>query len=282
MEFRLITDIEKQLPKVIEFNNEELKQELAISLEKYNSLVLTEDCIKDGKADKATLNKLRTAIEDRRKEIKKQFLEPYNDFEVKVKEIVSMIDQPIKAIDVQIKTFENKAKEEKRQLITEYFNDGVGDLAELLPLEKIWDDRWLNATFSLTAAKKEIDLVISNVTKGLDTISKLKSEFEAEVKDCYLNTFDIGQALEKNIALIERKKKLEEYQKQLQQQTQQPQPIEEVKPAIIIQSQPVQKEVEVKVEEVFVINFRVAATLERLRLLKEFMKNNNITFGKVE
>ena len=58
-------------------NFEELKAALKQELAVYKSIVYTPDAIKDAKKDKAELNKLRKAIEDRRKEIKNIILEPY-------------------------------------------------------------------------------------------------------------------------------------------------------------------------------------------------------------
>ena len=69
MEFQIRTDL-AVIPKTIEFNFAEIKKELAGNLEKYQNMVVTEDAIKDAKADRAKLNKLKEAIEKKRKEIK--------------------------------------------------------------------------------------------------------------------------------------------------------------------------------------------------------------------
>ena len=45
------------------------------------NLVYTADQIKDAKKDRAKLNKFVTALEDKRKEIKKQVMQPYTAFE---------------------------------------------------------------------------------------------------------------------------------------------------------------------------------------------------------
>ena len=76
MKFILKTDL-SSLPQIIDFNFEDMKSELSIKLKQYNALVVTEDSIKSAKDDKAQLNKLRTAIENKRKEIKNQCLAPY-------------------------------------------------------------------------------------------------------------------------------------------------------------------------------------------------------------
>src|SRR5574344_298476 len=103
MELIMTTDLEKSLPQKIDFNYEAIKAELSEKLERYNSLVVTEDSVSAAKKDKAALNKLKTALEDRRKEVKKDCLRPYEEFEQKIKELVGMIDAPVLAIDGQIK-----------------------------------------------------------------------------------------------------------------------------------------------------------------------------------
>ena len=93
MEFVMGNSLET-LPKTIDFNFEELKGQLAESLALYTGLVVTEDGIKGAKEDRAKLNKLREALENKRKEVKRECMAPYTDFEAKVKELVGLIDQP--------------------------------------------------------------------------------------------------------------------------------------------------------------------------------------------
>jgi 2-hydroxy-3-keto-5-methylthiopentenyl-1-phosphate phosphatase len=112
----VLKSVEINLPQEIE-NLEALKAELTPKLDYYNNLVVTEDSIKAAKTDKANLNKLRTAIEDQRKSIKKQYLEPYNLLEAQCKEVVALIDAQIKAIDGQIKAFEEIEKKQKYEAL---------------------------------------------------------------------------------------------------------------------------------------------------------------------
>lgn len=110
MDFKLLTDL-NTLPSVIEFNYIQLKAEMTERLKYYNNLVVSENSIKSAKADKAGLNKLIATIESERKEVKRRYLEPYNDFEAKCKELISLVKAPVIAIDTQIKEFENIEKE---------------------------------------------------------------------------------------------------------------------------------------------------------------------------
>ena len=130
MEFVMGNSLET-LPKTIDFNFEELKGQLAESLALYTGLVVTEDGIKGAKEDRAKLNKLREALENKRKEVKRECMAPYTDFEAKVKELVGLIDQPIAAIDAQLKEYEEKRRADKRAAILEIYEETVGELRAL-------------------------------------------------------------------------------------------------------------------------------------------------------
>ena len=131
-----------QFPKVIEFNFAELKQEITSKAELYKNMVYTDDSIKEAKADKATLNKFITALEDKRKEVKKQCLQPYEEFEKQIKELVAIVDEPVKLIDQQVKNYEEKKKADKLEKIKEFWESV--EHPEWLTCGKIFDQKWLN------------------------------------------------------------------------------------------------------------------------------------------
>lgn len=104
---------EVQFPQVIQFNFAELKEEITAKAELYKNMVYTEDTIKEAKADKATLNKFIKVLEDKRKDVKKQCLQPYEDFEKQIKELVTIVNEPVQLIDSQVKAYDEKRKAEK-------------------------------------------------------------------------------------------------------------------------------------------------------------------------
>lgn len=57
---------EVAIPEKISFNYEELKAELTEKVAFYETLVYTDDQVKDAKADRATLNKLKKTLNDER------------------------------------------------------------------------------------------------------------------------------------------------------------------------------------------------------------------------
>lgn len=108
---------EVEIPKVIEFNYKELKSELEEKVSHYETLVYTDEQIKEAKSDRANLNKLKKALNDERIRREKEYLQPFNVFKAQINEIIGIIDRPITVIDSQVKAYEEKQKQEKEQLL---------------------------------------------------------------------------------------------------------------------------------------------------------------------
>lgn len=205
LELKMITDLQAATPAEISFNFEELKAELSERLEYYSGLVVTEDGIKDAKADRAKLNKLRTAIDTRRKDIKKEYLKPYNDFEGKIKELTLLIDQPIAAIDTQLESYEERRKQAKMEKIQEAyeetFNAWSSTIREIIPLNRILDQKWLNATTSMGKVREDLENWAKRVNADLLALDTIEPEYAAAVKQKYVDTLDVSIAISHKEAL---------------------------------------------------------------------------------
>lgn len=196
LELVMKTDLREATPSAIDFNFEELKTELAERLEHYNGLVVTEDGIKEAKADRAKLNKLRTAIDTRRKDIKKEYLKPYNEFEGKIKELTLLIDQPIMAIDTQLADYEERRKEAKLERVkAAYLKNIPENLESIIPFERILDQKWLNATTTMKTVEDDLLDWTRRVNADLFVIDTVEPEYQAAVKQKYIESLDIASAM---------------------------------------------------------------------------------------
>lgn len=209
MEFRLINPTEKGFLKRIEWNKAELEAAVRQKIADYEGIVYTEGNMQQAKNDRAELNKLTKAIEDRRKVVKRIINEPYETFEAELKEILELIQEPVGIIDKQVKAFEDKQKEEKKKAIKATYDEVIGDLAEVLPFEKVFDDRYLNKTYKLATAQSEVKAKIEKVRTDLETIDSLESKFKLNAKDVYIKTLDLSKALAENKRLADLEEKLE-------------------------------------------------------------------------
>lgn len=209
MEFRLINPTEGGFLKRIEWNRAELEAAVKAKVAQYEGVTYTDDTIQAAKADRAELNKLKTAIEDRRKIVKKVINEPYTVFEKELKGILALIDKPVGIIDTQIKDYENQKKEEKKDKIQEAYSAAIGELEKVIAFERLFDPRYLNATYSLQKAIADIQGKIEKVKTDLQTIDEMCSDYKTNAQDIYLKTLDLSKAMAEEKRLRDLKEKME-------------------------------------------------------------------------
>lgn len=200
MELRITNPQESWLTEQILWNNEELKAAIAEKVKDYKTIAYTEDSLKDMKADRADLNKLKKAFEDERKRVKKICMEPYTKFEQQVKEITALIDEPIGLIDSQIREIDERRKAAKREEIEELFAS-IG-FQSFVKLDMIWDEKWLNATVTLPKIEEQMKSRMYQIGTDVVTISKLP-EFKFEAMEVYRKTLDMNQAIQEGQRLAE-------------------------------------------------------------------------------
>lgn len=207
-----MNDIEVKVTQtagVIESNFEEIKETLGLQMTAYLELELNEGNIKERKADLATLRKIRKAVDDRRKEVKKTFNKPYEEFESKVKEVLAVIDEPINMIDTGLKGFEEKRVAEKIEHAKAIHAEQVGEFAEYLPFSASYKNTWKNATCSDNEIISDIQEQVVKIKNDLNVIKGLHSEIEEQLLEAYKTTGNLAAVVQKNTDYIEIKRQIE-------------------------------------------------------------------------
>ena len=180
------------IPEKITFNYDELKRELTEKVSMYETLVYTDENIKEAKADRANLNRLKKTLNDEKIRREKEYMVPFNAFKAKMNEIISIIDKPVAIIDKQVKEFEEKQKQEKRAAIEEVF--GTIGFQTFVTLDMIFNDKWLNASTSLKSIEEEMKQLMYRFSTDLLTLNNLP-EFGFEAVEVYKTTLDINKAI---------------------------------------------------------------------------------------
>ena len=182
----------------ISFNFEEIKEQLSAEMAHYKGMLFTEETKKEAKETVAALRKLKKEVSDRRIEIKKAYLQPYDDFEAKVKELDALINEPIAFISEQVAEFERRRVEEKKKLIGEIYAGIMAEhdfVAEYLPLDRIYDSKWENATTTQKAITEAIADRVERMERDLSTIREMQSEFEDKGLAKYKSTLELADAI---------------------------------------------------------------------------------------
>lgn len=184
----------RQEPGKIDFNFDELKAALAERMDLYKDAVFSEEYKVQAKGEVASLRKMRKALDDRRKLVKKQVIQPYEEFEEKVKELLALIDEPITLIDGQIKDIEKKQKAEKRAKIKEFFDANIGDMGSYLNFDQIYDSRWENVSVTMKSVQ---DAILSGIDRVKQDVSALSSNVSEAAQDAlkeYARSHDLSRA----------------------------------------------------------------------------------------
>lgn len=185
-----------QTAGIIDVDFDSIKSQLSEKMDEYNGLVFTEDKKKDAKADLAELRKYRKAVNDRKLEVKKAYMEPCNQFEAKVKELIELIDEPINYIDGQVKEFEEKRIREKKAEIKKIYEEIVPeDLQDYIPLECIYGPKWDNAGTTIKSIKQEIADAVSKSESDISVIKGMNSDKTEDALNLYMSTRNLAVAI---------------------------------------------------------------------------------------
>jgi Protein of unknown function (DUF1351). len=192
----------------------------------YETMVFSEDTVKDGKKFLADIRKEKKTIDEERKAIKKAWMEPYTLFEKRVKGIIALYDRPERLISDQIAEYENQRKELKKQDIRQEYGHVVSgldmpELAEWLPPSRIYDARWENATCSKKKVREEIQSIFRQLEMSVETIRSMKSEWEVDALEVLRKTGNLQEAIGKITSLNEQKKRIEEMQREAEEKKRQ-------------------------------------------------------------
>lgn len=284
---------EVTIPEKISFNYEELKAELTEKVAFYETLVYTDDQVKDAKADRATLNKLKKTLNDERIRREKEYMQPFNEFKAQVNEIIGIIDKPIAVIDKQVKEFEDQKKVNKQKDIEELFAS-IG-FQSFVTLEKIWDPKWLNASTSMKSIEEQMRSRMYQIGDDVLTLHNLP-EFGFEATEVYKQTLDINKAIKeaqrmaeiaKAKAEAEAKKKAAEESRKAEEERKAKEIKEEQR--VIVPTEPHEQAVTPpepvqsadSTQERMLVRFEVLLTTEDAYALKEFFKSRSIEFKAI-
>jgi hypothetical protein len=146
------------------------------------------------KSDKAVLTKAKDAIAEKRKEITKKWNEPLDVFLSEMKALEKDVAAAYDGLNAVVKEAENAEKDDKKRQIEGYWHT-LG--FNVVPLERIFNPKWLNKTFSMTDVMKEVESRIEKITGELATLRSMQDEDSETLQSFYIDTLDLKATLEK-------------------------------------------------------------------------------------
>lgn len=266
-----------QTPAQILFNYDELKKEIQEKVNIYETMVYTDDQITEAKKDRASLNKLKKALNDERIRMEREYMKPFGDFKAKVNELIGIIDKPVKLIDKQVKGYEEQKQQEKMKEVKEYFESL--EKPEWLTFESIAQERWGNASTTMRFIQDSIEGILCKIKNDLATLSEMPM-FGFEAVEVYKQTLDMNKAITegKRLVEIQRRKEAQEEQQRIEEEAKkQEEATPQAKQEVIAEVVPEMA----KDEEKQWISFRALLTKDNAKELNLFFRERNITFEAI-
>lgn len=181
-------------------NLDEVEVRLNEEFEELLNLKITEEDLKVAKDSLADARKLKKALEDKRKSIKKEWNKPYDDFEKKFKKAISSVDKYIENVDKQVKDFELKEIESKKEDIEELIaltlenkDESLGKFVDSV----LWfkNPKWINKSYTMAKIQKEVDANIAQIEQNLAILAREDENIYNSLLQEYRRTGDISSVL---------------------------------------------------------------------------------------
>ena len=274
----LALDVRELTLGTLTTNALQLRDHVAETLERYTPENYSEENVDQAKADRAILNKAAKELNDRRIQLERDWNAPLQEFKSIIGDTGKMIADGSAKIDAVVKGVESKAKTEKRAAIEELWErKGI----TLLPLSKLWDDKWLNKTKRLPAIEKEIGEKLLKIEAELDTLAAVDTEDGDVLRAYYLDCLDLQRTLAYSATLKANRQRLQEEQARRQaeaevQATREAYVAPTAEPTTTTAHEAPEVAIPVTLERTMVVR----GTREQLIALAEFMNAEGIWFKK--
>ena len=209
MDAKISFQIVKQIGNLTA-NFDELKKSVTNAVARYKGLVYTDDQITEAKSDLAYLRAERKRIDDARKDVKKEFMKPYDSFESQVKETLAIYDDAISEISKQVKDAEEAEKARKKVAIEEWWLENGVKSVKGIKLAQVWDERYLNKTYTEKKWQEDLSKKRDAIEQDLSTISFFEPEMMNFVLPMYMRTLNLSDATTEYERFKENQRRTEE------------------------------------------------------------------------
>jgi len=271
----------KQIP-IIEEQLQTVKSQVEARVSQALSLACTEETVKTVKAARAELNKEFQSFEERRRDVKKQILTPYEHFETVYRECIA---DAYKSADAQLKSrigeVEESVKAQKRQEVEAYFNEYCAAKGiDFIPFGRTGIAVTLSA--SLKKLKEQAKDFLDKVSDELALIDT--QEHADEILLEYRGNLNVAQAIQtvaaRHKAIEEERQRREREQEASRARREAVQRVEEVlsPPVASPAAEPAPVMAPSASEVKMSMTFTVIDTAERLRAVKKFLDDGGYRY----
>ena len=161
----------------------------------YGSQLVSPDAIKDAKSDMAMLRKLAKTASDLRIKIEREHAAKIATVTKQLKEVSGIFTDAAVKIDAQVKEYDEQRKAARMEEIKDIYADEIGDMADIIPFDKLYRADWLNKTTTDKTVRGDIQTAVINAQTGIEQIKGLGSPNENAILSAFLDKLSLADAL---------------------------------------------------------------------------------------
>lgn len=277
--------IKNQTLPIIEVNFEEVRQELSAQLQQYKGLIVTEENLSMCKSNQKSLAGLKAKVDSYRKDVKKTMSAPIAIFEDKCKQLVALIESAEQPLKEGIKVFDDKKREEKRQIAQKIIAEVIEKhgINEKYAKQLTVLDKYTNLTATVGEVKEDIEqrafILLGEQNRERELLELIQDSIDTENKriNKKLSIADFQMLINRGIPTKDIIQSVHSQAERIYD-AENPKLVEtelkeEVEPLSVEQTQPV------KVESMWWVNMRITASTSQFSLIKRFLLDNHISYS---
>lgn len=224
---------------------ETIKQQALNLSTNMKKVEVTNENIQVSKQLLAAVTKEVRRLNDERIKVKRTILQPYDDLEVKIKEITDIVKKADDIVRSQVRELEERERQDKKELIESIFNKRMKqyEFGELMGFDKFLKPTHLNKSTSMTKIETDMVTWLTKVETDLELINSM--EYSFEIIGEYQRTQDVASSIK---SVMDRHKAIQEMERKAEVITPSPQQSKPKKPTILIE---LTDEKDVKLVEMF-------------------------------
>lgn len=161
----------------------------------YGSQLVSVDAIKDAKTDMAMLRKLAKTASDMRIKIEREHAAKIATVTKQLKEVAGIFTDAAAKIDSQVKAYDEERKAARLEEIRQIYAEEIGDMADIIPFDKLYRAEWLNKTTADKTIRGDIQTAVINAQTGIEQIKGLGSPHENAILSAFLDKLSLADAL---------------------------------------------------------------------------------------
>lgn len=160
----------------------DLKSNVDRLSEEYSQFKVTPENMKEAKLTRTNLNKLKKALNDRKIDIVKAIDEPVNNLKGQIKGLTEEIDQTSNQISVQIKRYEDHARQMREQSLMRDLEKRCKAAGVDYAKVEI-NPKWFNKTASYAVFEKEVQTQIDVLLREKEELAENMKVVTARAKE---------------------------------------------------------------------------------------------------